>query len=160
MQPLTDSYLNVRTLPFDDELAKNTPDQELRWSFIYDHILRVYDIINPVMARQGIDKPLDDRQRMINLVAGIKRVIAESTFESARHMPVTRDMSAGRRLLLQRWCELVLDGEAPDDAAELARAVAALTITHLPNVDVLDAERERLVTHILGATKDVRMGRV
>ena len=114
--PLADSYINVRTLPFDDKLSQSTPDADLRWSFIYEQILRVYDIINPVMARAAIGNPLDDRQRMMNLATAIKRVVAKDSFESPQHMPVTRDMSAGRRQLLERWCDLVLAGKAPEDA--------------------------------------------
>ena len=31
LNPLADSYINVRTLPFDDELSQSTPDADLRW---------------------------------------------------------------------------------------------------------------------------------
>ncbi len=159
LSPLAHAYLNVRTLPFDDDLARNTPDEALRWSFVYEQILRVYDIINPVMARTEIGLPLDDRERIMEAAATIKQLIAEDNFESASHMPVTRDMSAGRRKLLERWCQLVLDGTAPEDAAALAALMAAARSRETMDTSAL-SDKAKLVSQLLGGTTDFRMGRV
>ncbi len=160
LDSIAHAYINVRTLPFDDNLAQSTPDENLRWSFIYEQILRVYDIINPVMARAAISKPLDDRQRMMNLASAIKRVIAKASFESFQHMPITRDMSAGRRKLLERWCELVLDGDAPEDAPELAALMAAARKLEMPDATARAGMPTNLLSDLLGNTSDFRMGRI
>lgn len=148
LNQMTDFFLAVRTLPFDDSLAKDTPDAQLTWGFIYERILRVYDSFNPVMARDSdpdISKPLDNQSRMETLAESIKRVISAATFEGAAHMPVTRDMSAGRRLLLTRWCELVLEGKAPD--------------MHLAAAAFFDRGLS-VALNIAAASKDPRVGSV
>lgn len=140
-------FIIVRTLPFDDALAQNTPDDQLTWDFIYDDILRVYDSFNPIMSRTSdpsITKPLDNQARMEMLAQAIKRVISKATFESAAHMPITRDMSAGRRLLLTRWCDLVLEGTAPD----MHLAIAAFD------------KGSAVALDIAAANEDPRMGSV
>jgi hypothetical protein len=47
----------------------------------------------------------------------ILEVTDPALFESARYMPVTRDLSRGKRELLQRFCQRLLDGDAPPQAA-------------------------------------------
>jgi hypothetical protein len=145
--PMSDFFIAVRTLPFDDVLAKDTPDEQLTWDFIYDNILRVYDSFNPVMSRTSdpaIYKPLNNQARMETLVQAIKRVISGAAFESAAHMPITRDMSDGRRLLLLRWCDLVLEGTAP--------------AVH-PAVEAFDKGLS-VALNIAASTKDPRVGSV
>jgi hypothetical protein len=159
LDSLNHAYLNVRTLPFDDELERNTADDDLRWSFIHDKILRLYDIINPVMARPQIGRPLDDRELMMDLASDIARVIAKGNFESASYMPITRDMSAGRRKLLERWCQLVLDGTAPEDPVELASRMAASRKQEMADIGELP-DKAKILSALLANTSDFRMGRV
>jgi hypothetical protein len=122
----SDFFVNVRTLPFDDAFEQGTPDSALTWEFVYDRVLRVYDTLNPVMSRTpSIGKPLDDRDRMETLAFAIKRVIAKDLLESPDAMPVTRDLSAGRRRLLERWCNLVISGPALFAAASPRTSEAA-----------------------------------
>ncbi|WP_089934445.1 hypothetical protein [Candidatus Entotheonella palauensis] len=113
----TGFFVSVRVLPFDNEFEALTRDEQLSFRFIYDHILRPYDLLNPVMARPGIDLPLSDRDLMTRLptIIRIREAIAASQFESARYMPVTRALSAGKRRLLDRWCHLVEQGRLPAD---------------------------------------------
>ncbi|MEP4076596.1 hypothetical protein [Haloferula sp.] len=112
-------FLSVRFLPFDDELEQQTPDNRLSFKFIYDNVLRVYHLSNPVMARPGIDLPLNDSGRITepSVARRIRHGIAATEFESPRYMPVTRDLSRGKRRLLQRFCELVENGNLPDDSS-------------------------------------------
>jgi len=112
---ISHAYVNVRTLPFDNSFEKSIPDVNLTWSFIYTNIFKVYDVLNPVMSRQGIDVPLNNKERMESLVSTLKRVMSKESFNSIRHMPITRDMSSGKRKLIMRWCELVENGENPDE---------------------------------------------
>jgi hypothetical protein len=147
LDPMAGFFITVRTLPLDDALAANTPDEQLTWDFIYDNILRVYDSFNPIMSRTSdpaIYKPLDNQSRMETLVQAIRRVISEANFESASHMPITRDMSTGRRLLLTRWCDLVLAGTAPSMHLTVAAFDRGLTTA----------------LNIAALTKDPRMGSV
>lgn len=136
LDQMSDFFIAVRTLPFDDALAKHTHDAQLTWSFVYNRILRVYDSFNPIMSRTSdpaIYKPLDDQSRMETLAEAMRRVASEETFESRSHMPVTRDMSRGRRRLLLRWCELVREGKARDmDLAAAAFDKGLAAALHIP----------------------------
>lgn len=119
INPLVDAFINVRTLPFDNALAQSTPDSTLTWTWIYENILGLYDALNPVMSRTSnppINTPLSAQQQMEAMAGAIKAVTSKSRMESARFMPVTRDMSAGKRALLHRWCDLILSGHAPAPA--------------------------------------------
>lgn len=115
----SDFHALIRTLPFDDLLESATPDSALTWSWIYENIFAVWDVTNPVMARTtspAIKKPLHDRFVMEQQAARIKKLIDRDSFESEAYMPVTRDLSRGKRRLLNRWCDLVIAGSAPPEA--------------------------------------------
>lgn len=64
----------------------------------------------------AVNAALDDPERMAALAQRIKDPTTVARFERATFMPVTRDLSAGRRRLLHRWCDLVIDGDTPDAA--------------------------------------------
>ncbi|HLZ08533.1 MAG TPA: hypothetical protein VKT80_08100, partial [Chloroflexota bacterium] len=50
--PLPSSfYCAVRMLPFDNALEQNTPDSMLSWKFIYNNVLRVFDLVYPIMSQ-------------------------------------------------------------------------------------------------------------
>ncbi|MBG6077806.1 hypothetical protein [Polaromonas sp. CG_9.11] len=118
---VTEFHALIRTLPFDDQLEANTPDSMLTWSWVYDNILAVWDVTNPVMARNSgpsINKPLHDRTTMESQASRIKKLIARSNMESESYMPVTRDLSRGKRRLLERWCDLVIAGKAPHEPVQ------------------------------------------
>ncbi|MFN6462360.1 MAG: hypothetical protein RMZ41_010995 [Nostoc sp. DedVER02] len=107
------NYVTVRVMPFDDELAK-TPDRQLTWDFMYNHIFKVYNLIYPVMS-QVI--PMNNRQRIEGATMQIRAtlgddnkengVIHNTMWESTMYMSITRDLSFGKRQLLRRWCDLV-----------------------------------------------------
>lgn len=122
-------YASLRILPFDNQLESQTTDAELTWQFVYERILRVYDLLNPVMSRIGIDLDLSDEQAVRGQAQAIKNLISVARIESRSYMPVTRDLSAGKRGLLARWCDLALQRFAPDDmtigdALEQSNAIA------------------------------------
>jgi hypothetical protein len=108
-------FVAARVLPFDDGLATQTEDGQLSWRFIYETVLRSYALLNPVMASPDIGLPLDNEKAVTAAAAQIKQVIDTGQFESVRYMPITRELSAGKRRLLERWCDLVLRGAAPAD---------------------------------------------
>lgn len=132
---MTSFFLSLRTLPFDNEFEANTLDSQITWKFVYENILRVYDLINPVMASPSIGLPLFDKSVWTNPATAqlLKTVTAESNFENFSNMPVTRDLSAGMRKLLHRFCDLVISGTLPPDTAE---AVLKPQPDFVPLVDI------------------------
>jgi len=110
--PLSTSfYCCVRMLPFDNELERNTPDSELSWSFIYAKVLSVFDLIYPIMS---VVRNLADRKVVEAMAEQLKHAISLDTFESTLYMPITRDLSAGKRKLLQRFVNLLPNRVPPD----------------------------------------------
>lgn len=97
-------YIAIRMLPFDNELERNTPDSQLSWAFIYTHVLRVFSLVYPVMS---LVRNLSDRSVVEGMAEQLKFATSLDTFESTLYMPITRDLSAGKRLLLQRWVNLL-----------------------------------------------------
>jgi hypothetical protein len=105
-------YTTVRVLPFDDlvpqafvDLWNNTNDQAQAWNFIYFQILYVYDMLFNVMLPIV---NLGSRQQVESIIISIWPLISkEAAAESTRAMPITRDMSAGKRRALQLWIYLV-----------------------------------------------------
>jgi hypothetical protein len=105
-------YTTVRVLPFDDgvparfiALWNATHDSTQAWNFVYTQILYLYDMLFSVMlefvnlgSQSAVEKNIDKIWPMIS-----KAAAAESTFA----MPITRDLSAGKRLTLQLWIYLV-----------------------------------------------------
>jgi hypothetical protein len=115
---MTAFFVSVRTLPFDDELEAQTPDSALTWNFIYANVLRIFDLLNPVMSSPEIGLPLNDRSiwTQPQMARMLKDVTSPEKFESFGYMPVTRALSAGKRKLLHRWCDLVIQGALPPDS--------------------------------------------
>ena len=105
----TAQYACIRVLPFNDDFDKLTNDQ-LTWDLIYNRILRVYDLIYPVMSEVI---PLFNRPRVERAYVQIKAMIDPSFWDSTLYMPITRDLSGGKTRALQRWCDLVSRGTAP-----------------------------------------------
>jgi hypothetical protein len=105
-------YTTVRVLPFDDLVpqafvdawnAQKNPDSA--WSFVYNKILYLYDMLFNVMlehvnlgSRAAVEKNIGPIWSAISAPAAV-----ESTYA----MPITRDLSSGKRLTLQLWIYLV-----------------------------------------------------
>lgn len=104
-------YAAVRMLPFDNELEQNTPDSQLSWSFVYANVLRVFDLIYPIMS---LVRNLADRNVVEAMAEQLKFATSLDTFESTLYMPITRDLSAGKRKLLQRFVNLLPNNVPPD----------------------------------------------
>jgi hypothetical protein len=107
------NYVTVRVMPFDYGLSR-TPDNELTWNFMYNHVFKVYNLIYPAMS-QII--PMDNRNLVEGATMQIRAtlgydnkengVIHNSMWESTMYMSVARDLSFGKREILRRWCDLV-----------------------------------------------------
>jgi hypothetical protein len=141
----TGQFTSVRTLPFDDALEAATADQALTWEFVYANVLQTYDAIAP---RMSVILDLGDRDAVQTFARRLKDVTAAELFESSRYMPVTRDLSRGKRILLQRFCDLALAGTLPAAQPQPTRPVipdqapdASQPATREQPADVLAAER-------------------
>ncbi len=106
-------YATVRALPPDNDVPQqfvdlwnsSGGDQTQAWNFIYGQILYVYDMLFNVML-EFVN--LGDQQAFASSISGIWSAIsAESALESSYAMPITRDLSAGKRLTLQLWIYLI-----------------------------------------------------
>lgn len=100
-------YTNVRALPYDD--YSHVPDEELTLQFVYDEVLAYFSILYPVMSEiipWGPDNTPHDPERVAQFAALMSMAVDESRLGTALQMPITRDLSAGKRALLQRWCAL------------------------------------------------------
>ena len=105
-------YATVRVLPFDDALPQqfvdlwnSTHDATLAWQFIYNNILYLYDMVFSVML-EFVN--LGDQQQVIAKRKTIWTLTSEEyAAENSGAMPVTRDLSAGKRKTLHLWIYLV-----------------------------------------------------
>jgi hypothetical protein len=122
-------YTTIRVLSYDDafvdefiQLWNSTFDPAKAWDFIYSNILYLYDMIYPVMLRFV---PLGDRQRVEAAIDQVLTLIAPSYFaESTLAMPITRDLSEGKRLVLQLWGGLVKRSYPPQPISKPAPPTA------------------------------------
>jgi hypothetical protein len=105
-------YVTVRVLPFDGALPQefidlwnSTHDSTMAWDFVYHRILYVYDMIFSVMlefVNLGSQSVFDSS------ATAIRSLIEKSRAdEGTSAMPVTRDLSEGKRIVLQLYLYLV-----------------------------------------------------
>ena len=112
-------FTAVRALPFDNALAVQFVDcwngtgsysgqpkysADAAWQFVYTNILYLYDMLFPAMNAH-ID--LGSQQAVQSQIQPILQRISESMEDTNGYMPVTRDLSAAKRLILQTWGGLV-----------------------------------------------------
>jgi hypothetical protein len=100
-----------RVLPYDD--YSHVADTDLTFDFVYDEVFSYYSILFPVMARiipWGPANTPHDPERVEQFASLILQAVDESRLGTALEMPITRELSAGKRALLQRWCALQLQG--------------------------------------------------
>jgi hypothetical protein len=104
-------YATVRVLPFDNavpqqfvDLWNSSNDPNDAWSFIYGEVLYIYDMMFNVMLEYV---NLGSRSTVEANLSGIWSAISlQYVTESSYAMPITRDLSAGKRLALQLWIYL------------------------------------------------------
>lgn len=124
----SEAYLSVRILPFDDSLEFATKDTELTWKFMYENVFRVYDLIFPGMS---VLFDMKDQNLMERLSMRIATLVSRDKFESFEYMPITRDLSNGKRRLIARWAnKLAAERGAPAillaEAAPIGSSVSKL----------------------------------
>jgi hypothetical protein len=107
---IPNSYAAVRALPFDNALL-TVPDSELTWDFIYQEVLLTYNLVYPLMSmvlNLGNEQTVNQNAEIIQTATSIEE------FLSTLGMPVTREMSAGKRNVLDRYLALQQGGGSPE----------------------------------------------
>jgi len=108
----TEDFSVIRVLPADAELGE-TADDDVTLEFVYETVLKYYAILYPVMSKiipWGPSNTPHDPDRVAQFAALIKMAVDETHLGTALEMPITRELSAGKRKLLRRWCDLQLLG--------------------------------------------------
>lgn len=96
-------FANVRALP-DDRAYDALSDAELTWDALYTAVLRYYSLLYPIMNLYiNFEDEVLTRAAAARIVAYIQPGLKDTTI----YMPITRDLSAGKRRLLERWAAKV-----------------------------------------------------
>ncbi|MBI5768072.1 MAG: hypothetical protein HZA93_09770 [Verrucomicrobia bacterium] len=106
-------YATIRILPFND--YRGCTDAQINnWRFIYDNFFGFYSVLYPVMSNVvpwGPDDAPNNPEDVKNFAAQMLMLTDPQMWMSTVYMPITRDLSGGKRELLRRWC--VLQQQAP-----------------------------------------------
>jgi hypothetical protein len=98
-------FVSYRALPYDD--YSHIPDDEITFELVYREVFNYYAILHPVMSTiipWGPENTPQDHERVAQFAALIREAVDESRLGTALQMPITRELSAGKRELLKRWC--------------------------------------------------------
>jgi hypothetical protein len=106
-------YSCVRVMPFDNSLPQQFADLwnkthslDDAWQYVYNNILYVYDMLYPVMKYYaGID--LGSQSSVNQSITYILQLISSNMLDQTVYMPVTRELSSGKRAVLQMYGSLV-----------------------------------------------------
>ncbi|MGH3871644.1 MAG: hypothetical protein ACRDSR_09045 [Pseudonocardiaceae bacterium] len=113
------SYACARVLPFDDHLpdefrrhfVASGRDRKAAWDFVYQRILYLHDVMYPVMRYFGA-LDLGDQDAVDRNIDQILQLSEPERLFSTVYMPVTRELSAGRREVLKIYQQIVHAAEA------------------------------------------------
>ncbi|MDQ0464988.1 hypothetical protein QO010_002772 [Caulobacter ginsengisoli] len=121
IDPQTTTYLYVRTLPADDNIAAMAPT----WANVHEFVLSNWQAMAPCMDN-WLD--LGSEAQVKSYGPLIRKLTDPGYFEAFRYMPVTRDLSKGSRTLLYAFLDggkKTLKAAAPHKPSnlELSRAM-------------------------------------
>ena len=102
----TMGYATTRVLPQDEELDALPPT----WRNVYRHVLVSWKALAPCMDN-WLD--LSDEAACEAMAPRLVALTSPTMFDRFTFMPVTRDMTAGQRSLLHRWCASVTGATGP-----------------------------------------------
>jgi hypothetical protein len=114
IDPLVTTYMYIRTLPLDADIAALEPS----WDNVYAYVLCKWQALAPCMDN-WLDLGNEAQVRAYGPL--IKQLTDPANLELYRYMPVTRDMTAGERTLLYNF----LDGKKPGATESVAAAASA-----------------------------------
>ena len=100
-------FVNVRVLPSDADLDA-IPDDQVTWDVVYDKVLRYFWRMFPTMDAH---LRLNDKAQVDSQAQIISLLVDKSSWFSTLYMPITRELSDGKRRLLQRYCARVQAGQ-------------------------------------------------
>ena len=106
---LVEFFGNYRVLPFDD--YSDVPDERITAEFVYEEVFKYYAIMYPIMGQiipWGPTNAPYDPDRIVQFASLIRQAVDKSRLGTAMAMPITRELSDGKRALVQRWCDLQL----------------------------------------------------
>jgi len=108
-------FSSARVMPFDNDLPQkfvdlwnSKYDKDAAWYFVYHEILYLYDMLFPIMqsiVNLGDQKEVEKHIRRI-----LELTAAGNVQRNTLYMPVTRDLSAGKRLVIEAYGGLVIAG--------------------------------------------------
>jgi hypothetical protein len=113
--PQTQGYTALRGMPFDNQLEQNTSDDELSWKFLYENVLRTWDKVYPIMSEV---RSLHTKNVFADMAEQVRFAVDLQQFETGWYMPITRDLSAGKRKLILRYLNLLPNRVPPDDDSD------------------------------------------
>ncbi len=99
----TSFFTNVRVLP-EDNYDEKFRDRVPTFQDIFDEVLCYYYLLYPAMRFINLSDEATVRRHAHRL----KELVSKEVWHRAKYMPVTRELSDGKRKLLERWCESVL----------------------------------------------------
>lgn len=95
---LRNTYMYLRVLPADENYAAMPPS----WDNVHNFVLSNWEAMAPCMDNWLL---LGNQQQVQGYAALIRKLTDPANFESFRFMPVTRDLSPGKRTLLYRFLD-------------------------------------------------------
>ena len=101
-------YSCIRILPFDDYRAYSD-DEINNWQFMYENFFNYFALLYPVMSHVIPWGPTDapNNPDIVAQFASQMKIFTDpANWDTTIYMPITRDLSAGKRALLWRWCNL------------------------------------------------------
>ena len=115
INPPVTTYMTVRVLPSDSSLHNLTPS----WENVYENCLKDWYAMAPCMDN-WLD--LNDEFAVKSNARLVMALTHPDNFERFLFMPVTRDMSAGKRRLLHRFLknDVTSQEKASTETSDLA----------------------------------------
>jgi len=92
-------YTGFRVLPVDD-YSRFPASATTSWDFMYEHVFRYYRLIFPAMSNVV---PFDNQAAMESAADSLVQFTDPAISGSSRYMPVSRDLSTGKRDLIVAW---------------------------------------------------------
>ena len=96
--PLVQTYMYLRVLPSDDEIAKMPPT----WLNVHTQVLANWEAMAPCMDNW---LRLGDEAQVLRYAKVIRKLTDPANFEGLRYMPPTRDLTVGQRKLLYSFLD-------------------------------------------------------
>ena len=102
------NYACVRILPFDD--YRSVPDSQVgQWSYIYANFFNYFALLYPIMSTVipwGPENAPDNPNMVKQFATNMRTFTNPAIWDTTIYMPIARELSAGKRALLYRWCAL------------------------------------------------------